>query len=279
MLRSDRDLVKRTACRPRRLASVPLFGTDGKALHGSGYALPMIADAGELSEKRSADIQRMFSDVAPRYDLLNHLLSARRDVAWRKAAAAALDLGPEDSVLDICCGTGDQALAIQPRCSRLMAADFSLSMLALADRKFHTLRTPRPFPLAADSLRLPFDGDRFQAVTVSFGLRNVEDLDRALAEMHRVLAPGGSTAILEFATPGQPLMRRLYLLYFLHLLPTIGRWLSPRGSAYRYLPQSVLEFPQRQQFLDHMERNGFVSTAWRDLSGGIVCLYTGARAR
>ena len=239
----------------------------------------MIADASDLGDKKSADIRRMFSDVAPRYDLLNRLLSARRDVAWRKAAAAALDLGPEDAVLDICCGTGDQALALRPRTTRLTATDFSLAMLALAARKFDSLPAPRPRPLAADSLSLPFAGDGFRAVTVSFGLRNVEDLDRALAEMYRVLVPGGSTVILEFATPTRPLLRRLYLLYFLHLLPAVGRWLSPRGSAYRYLPQSVLEFPQRQHFIDHMQRNGFASTAWRDLSGGIVCLYTGVRER
>ena len=235
----------------------------------------MIVDSGRL-DKRRGEIQRMFSDVAPRYDLLNRLLSARRDVAWRQKAAAALDLDAQDSVLDICCGTGDQALTVQPRCARVVATDFSVTMLDLAARKFATVE-PKPRPMAADSLELPFASAEFAAVTVSFGLRNVEDLDRALAEMYRVLESPGSTAILEFATPTRPLFRRLYLLYFLHILPAIGGWISARGSAYRYLPESVLTFPQRQRFLERMERAGFTRTAWQDLSGGIVCLYTGTK--
>ena len=237
----------------------------------------MVAEAKALDKRRS-EIQRMFSDVAPRYDLLNRLLSARRDVAWRRAAAAALQIEPGDLILDLCCGTGDQALAVQRHQARVFAADFSLSMLSLAHRKFNHQPPPRPQGLAGDSLQLPVATGRFAGLTVSFGIRNVENLQAGLAEMYRVLEPGGQAAILEFATPTHSLLRRLYLLYFVHLLPTIGRWISPRGSAYRYLTESVLTFPQRQGFIDEMDRAGFVHATWQDLSGGIVCLYTGTKS-
>jgi demethylmenaquinone methyltransferase/2-methoxy-6-polyprenyl-1,4-benzoquinol methylase len=228
-------------------------------------------------DKRRSQIQSMFTAVAPRYDLLNRLLSARRDVAWRRAAADALAPSPASLILDLCCGTGDQALAVHDHRARVLAADFSLSMLLLADQKFAGATGPGPWGLAGDTLDLPFATGRFAGVTVSFGLRNVEDLEAALTEMYRILNPGGRTAILEFATPVRPLLRRIYLLYFLHLLPRIGRWLSPRGSAYRYLTDSVMSFPQRQAFTAAMTRTGFINTAWQDLSGGIVCLYTGTR--
>jgi demethylmenaquinone methyltransferase/2-methoxy-6-polyprenyl-1,4-benzoquinol methylase len=236
----------------------------------------MAANAKTLDKRRS-QIQSMFTAVAPRYDLLNRLLSARRDVAWRRAAADALTPSPASRILDLCCGTGDQALAVHEHRARVMAADFSLSMLFLADQKFREATGPGPWALAGDTLELPFGTGQFAGVTASFGLRNVEDLEAALTELHRLLNPGGRAAILEFATPVRPLLRRVYLLYFLHLLPRIGRWLSPRGSAYQYLADSVMSFPQRQAFTAAMNRAGFINTAWQDLSGGIVCLYTGTR--
>lgn len=220
----------------------------------------------------------MFTAVAPRYDLLNRLLSARRDVVWRRTAAAALDLPADSLVLDLCCGTGDQALAVADRRARVAAADFSIAMLSLARHKFEATGGAGPWGLAGDTLELPMRAGHFAGVTVSFGLRNVEDLDLALAEIVRVLAPGGRAAILEFATPLNPLLRKLYLSYFLHILPWVGRRLSPRGSAYRYLPESVMGFPQRQEFVTEMCSAGFTQTAWQDLSGGIVCLYTGTRS-
>ena len=237
----------------------------------------MATDA-RILDKRRSEIQSMFTAVAPRYDLLNRLLSARRDVTWRRAAAAALDVSPESLVLDLCCGTGDQALAVHEGRARVLAADFSLAMLSLADQKFDQAAGPGPWGLAGDSLELPVSSERFAGVTVSFGLRNVENLELALAEMHRILAPGGRAAILEFATPRNPLFRKIYLLYFHHLLPKIGRWLSPKGSAYRYLPDSVMSFPQRHEFTVEMSNAGFTNATWQDLSGGIVCLYTGNRS-
>ncbi len=217
----------------------------------------------------------MFAGVAPRYDLLNHLLSASLDVVWRRKAAAALDLPKEAEALDLCCGTGDQSVALRKRGARVASADFCIPMLALARRKFERLGRPRPAALAADALALPFPRQRFDGATVSFGLRNVSDLDVALRQLAGVLRPGGRLVVLEFAVPELPVLRGLYLFYFRRLLPWIGRLVSARGSAYTYLPSSVLEFPQRQGFLDRMTAAGFTGLSWRDLSGGIVCLYKG----
>lgn len=226
-------------------------------------------------DKSGRAIQEMFAGVAPRYDLLNHLLSASLDLVWRRKAAQALDLPAGSAALDLCCGTGDQSVALKKRGARVAAADFCVPMLALAQRKFRRLATPRPAPLAADALALPFPERRFQGATVSFGLRNVADLDAALRQLAGVLRPGGRLVVLECATPKLPVIRELYLFYFLRLLPWIGRLISPRGSAYSYLPNSVLSFPQRQEFLDLMARAGFTNLAWEDLSAGTVCVYRG----
>ncbi len=227
--------------------------------------------------KRSSEIQEMFGAVAPRYDLLNHLLSASLDRLWRRRAAAAVT-PTEGPILDLCCGTGDQAVAIHRRGGEVVAADFCVPMLALAQRKYRKLDRRPPVGLAGDALELPFAGARFAGVTVSFGLRNVTDLDGALAEIQRVLEPGGRAAILEFTVPRNRLLRGIYLFYFRRVLPLVGRLISPSRSAYSYLPESVLEFPQREGFVERMERAGLTGGAWSDLSGGIVALYTAQRA-
>jgi demethylmenaquinone methyltransferase / 2-methoxy-6-polyprenyl-1,4-benzoquinol methylase len=226
-------------------------------------------------DKSGRTIQDMFAGVAPRYDLLNHLLSASLDVVWRRKAAAALDLPEGAEALDLCCGTGDQSVALRKRGDRVAAADFCIPMLALARRKFGRLGAPRPAALAADALSLPFPRQRFDGATVSFGLRNVADLDQALRQLAGVLRPGGRLVVLEFAVPELPVLRGLYLFYFRRLLPWIGRMISSRGSAYTYLPSSVLEFPQRQGFLDRMAAAGFTNLSWKDLSAGTVCIYRG----
>ena len=229
-------------------------------------------------DKSGRAIQEMFEGVAPRYDFLNHLLSGALDISWRHRAAEALALptGSEGArVLDLCSGTGDQALAVRKRGGRVFAGDFCLPMLALAKTKFARYQKRRPQGLATDALALPFANDNFDAATVSFGLRNVADLDRALAEIGRVLRLRGRLAVLEFALPESPLLRGPYLFYFRHVLPLLGRLFSPRGSAYSYLPSSVIEFPQRERFLEYMHRAGFAETSSRNLAGGTVCLYTG----
>ncbi|MES1243894.1 MAG: ubiquinone/menaquinone biosynthesis methyltransferase [Acidobacteriota bacterium] len=226
-------------------------------------------------DKSGRAIQDMFAGVAPRYDLLNHVLSANLDVVWRRKAVEALDAPTGSEVLDLCCGTGDQSIALRKRGARVASADFCVPMLAIARRKFGRLGSPRPAPLAADALALPFPSGRFQGATVSFGLRNVADLDASLRQLARVLRPGGRLVVLELAVPVLPVLRQLYLFYFLRLLPWIGRVISPRGSAYSYLPSSVVSFPQRQEFLDKMAAAGFTDLSWQDLSAGTVCIYRG----
>jgi demethylmenaquinone methyltransferase / 2-methoxy-6-polyprenyl-1,4-benzoquinol methylase len=234
-----------------------------------------MTDAAVGLDKSGRAIQEMFAGVAPRYDLLNHLLSANLDAVWRRRAAAALGLPQGAQALDACCGTGDQAAALRRRGARVTAADFCLPMLALARRKSARSGGPRPRLVAADSLALPFAPRRFQGATVSFGLRNVADLGAGLRQLAGALQPGGKLVVLEFAVPRWQPMRGLYLFYFQRLLPWIGRLLSHRGSAYSYLPSSVLGFPQREDFLARMAAAGFTDLSFQDLTGGIVCLYQG----
>jgi len=224
-------------------------------------------------DKRGATIRDMFGEVAPRYDLLNHLLSGSLDRLWRRQAVRELALPAGARVLDLCAGTGDQAVALRQRGAVVVAADFCLPMLALSRAKFARLTRPQPRPVCADALNLPWRDGSFDAATVSFGLRNVADLDRALAELARVLRPGGRLAVLEFALPRFPPLRALYLFYFRRLLPAVGRLVSRHSSAYAYLPSSVAEFPQRDDFTGRLTRAGFAPGSWRDLSGGILCLY------
>lgn len=230
-------------------------------------------------DKRPARIRQMFARVAPRYDLLNHLLSASLDHVWRRRLAASLAsaLPAGSRVLDLCCGTGDQAEALRRRALRVTAADFCLPMVALARPKFARPGGPRPEPLTADALALPFPDGCFDGASVSFGLRNVADLDRSLEELARVLRPGGELAVLEFTVPARQPMRGVYLFYFKTLLPRLGAWVSGDGAAYAYLPESVLGFPQRDGFLARLDAAGFAAGRFESLSGGILCLYRARR--
>lgn len=220
----------------------------------------------------------MFGAVAPSYDRLNHLLSLQLDRLWRRRLARRLR-STSRPVLDLCAGTGDQALALARRGAEVAAVDFSLPMLTRARDKFAAEgEDPSVDPVAADALHLPFAADTFGAVTVAFGIRNVADLGRALREMHRVLAPEGQLLVLEFGLPENRLVRSLYLLYFRRLLPLVGSLVSRHASAYHYLSDSVLEFPQRGELTEKLASAGFVGAEWTDLTLGTVCLYT-ARKR
>ncbi len=230
-------------------------------------------------DKRGATIRDMFAGVAPRYDLLNRLISAFLDEGWRRRAAAAVDQAPPGPVLDLCCGTGDQARAVWRRGRRVAAADFTVPMLALARRKLSGLGAGPPAPTAADALELPFPAAAFAGAVVSFGLRNVADLDRALAELARTLAPEGRLVVLEAAVPRNRLVRPFHRLHSRWLLPALGALFSPRGSAYRYLPASVADFPSREAFLARMAAAGFTDLSFQDLSLGAVCLYRGTNTR
>jgi len=230
-------------------------------------------------DKEGERIRGMFARVAPRYDLLNHLLSASFDRLWRRRLARRLGLPPGARVLDLCAGTGDQSLALRRRGHRVAAADFCLPMLALSRPKFARGGSPQPRPLQADALELPFAAASFEAATASFGLRNVADLDRALKELARVLKPGGRIGVLEFTVPDRQPMRGLYLTYFRRFLPWVGGLVSGDPEAYRYLPESVLEFPQRRGFLDRLANAGFEGASYESLSAGILCLYLARRTQ
>lgn len=203
----------------------------------------------------SARVRSMFDAIAPRYDLLNHLLSMNLDHGWRrKAARAALFPGTVNRVLDLCCGTGDLAieLARQSPVVRVFGGDFSLAMLARATRKAQRI----PFA-AADALHLPYRDGVFDAVTMAFGLRNLADRAQGLRELARVLRPGGRAVILEFVPPGRGLVGAAFRFYLHHVLPRIGRVISGDASAYTYLPQSMEKFPPPEALRAEFEAAGF----------------------
>ena len=225
-------------------------------------------------------IRGMFAGIAPRYDLLNHLLSAHRDRGWRREAVAAAGARPGDPVLDVCTGTGDLALewarALGPA-SAVFGTDFCEPMVRLGAAKARRegLRVRLG---VADTLRLPFADGTFAAASVAFGIRNVADLRAVVAEMARVLRPGGRVVVLEFTRPSNPAFRFPYYVYFLLLLPLLGNLVSgSRRNAYGYLPRSVLSFPDRRRLARIMEEAGLRQVEARDLGLGIVTVHTGVK--
>lgn len=224
-------------------------------------------------------VQDLFGRIAPRYDLLNHVLSLGIDVLWRRQAARALALPGARAVLDVCCGTGDLALELARHVgpeATLTGADFCAPMLVRAHAKSRAAGTRIDW-VQGDGLSLPFADARFDRAAVAFGIRNVADLDRALRELARVLAPGGKLAILEFAKPRFAPFRALYYAYFLHVLPAIGRLVSGESDPYRYLPESVLAFPERDELSRKIAAAGFTDVRWTDLTFGIATLTVATR--
>ena len=223
----------------------------------------------------------MFDAIAGRYDLLNHLLSAGIDRRWRKRAIQGLSLTGRERVLDLCAGTADLAISAiraQPPAARVVGVDFAHAMLRVGQEKIKQGRLSDRITLVrADATRVPLADGAVDAVTIGFGIRNVENTAAACGEMHRVLAPGGRIAILEFAIPATPGVRTLYLWYFNHVLPRLGRLISRHASAYGYLPASVGAFTSPDEFVTILRQHGFVDVAAARLTFGIVCLYTGRR--
>jgi len=220
----------------------------------------------------------MFASIHRTYDLLNHVLSANRDRAWRRRLREALAPAPSDLALDVCTGTADQALELAGWVRRVVACDFVLPMVARGQRKAARRGAPVVL-LAADALALPFADAVFDLVTVSFGIRNVVDLDRCLREMARVAAPGGRLGILEFSLPRGRWLRRAYLSYFQRVLPRVGRMVSRHSGAYTYLPDTVVAFPEPEEIARRLEAAGWQDVAFSPLSGGIVTLYRAVRGK
>ena len=237
------------------------------------------SELGELVlRKDGRTIAGMFDAVAPRYDRLNHILSLGVDHRWRRSLARALD-GVRGPVLDLCTGTGDVMHAIRRRHPDLtcVGLDFAPEMIRQGQRKLPSGGTGIAFGLG-DATAIGVGTGQVGAVTVAFGIRNVENVARALEEMYRVLRPDGRLLILEFSVPSPPLLRRLYLAYFRLVLPRVGGWISGVGHAYRYLPASVLDFPEGAAFARLMTDAGFASVDAHRLSGGIATLYVGMKS-
>jgi demethylmenaquinone methyltransferase / 2-methoxy-6-polyprenyl-1,4-benzoquinol methylase len=230
-------------------------------------------------EEKAAAVRRMFSSIAPRYDLLNHLLSANVDRVWRRRAVDRLgwERAPGGLYLDNCAGTLDLAVELARRDGfrgRVVGSDFTYAMLERGTGKLNHLSIE---PACADALTLPFADAAFDGATVGFGVRNLADLDAGLAEMARVLKRGAKLVILEFTTPQWQPFRALYLGYFLRVLPLVGRVVSKHNTAYTYLPESVRHFPEPPELKAKMERAGFADVGWKTLSGGIAALHWGTR--
>jgi demethylmenaquinone methyltransferase/2-methoxy-6-polyprenyl-1,4-benzoquinol methylase len=212
-------------------------------------------------------VRTMFDRIAPVYDAMNRAMTAGLDRRWRRETARTV-VAPGDRVLDVCCGTGDLAIAGVRAGGRVTGLDFSEGMLERARRKSNEIEW-----LQGDALALPFADDAFDAATVGFGVRNLDELDRGLRELHRVLKPGGRLGILEITSP-RGWLRPFYRLWFDGLVPLAGK-LLPGGSAYTYLPASVRRFPGAEDFAEIMQTVGFDQVRYRLFAGGIVALHSG----
>jgi demethylmenaquinone methyltransferase/2-methoxy-6-polyprenyl-1,4-benzoquinol methylase len=229
--------------------------------------------------EKSAAVQSMFSDIAPRYDLLNHLLSLNIDKRWRKHAVDILLAGNDAAgvYLDACAGTLDLSVEIAKRPSfrgRVVASDFAFPMIA---NGVHKIQGRSIAAVCGDALRLPIPDGSCDGVIVGFGVRNLASVQAGVRELTRVLKPNGRLVILEFTTPGWQPFRAIYLSYFTKILPLIGRLVSRHGEAYSYLPESVLQFPQPQHLGAIMESAELRDVKWRTLTGGIAAIHSGQK--
>ena len=218
------------------------------------------------------EVAAMFDDVAARYDLTNDVLSLGQTRSWRRAVTRAIAAQPGERVLDLAAGTGTSTVPFAEAGALAVACDFSLGMLQVGRRRLPTL----PF-VAGDALRLPFADATFDAVTISFGLRNVHDPDAGLAELLRVTRPGGRLVVCEFSHPTWAPLRTLYVEYLMRALPTVARRVSSNPDAYVYLAESIRAWPDQAGLAGRVQQAGWSQVGWRDLSGGIVALHRARR--
>lgn len=221
----------------------------------------------------------MFAEIAPSYDRLNHLLSLNIDRRWRRFTIGRLrDLlaRPDALALDLCCGTADLTLELEPY-TRVIGCDFCHPMLVIGNEKLgrNPEHAARAILTEGNAMQLPFASGSFDVVTIAFGLRNLERVDQGLAEILRVLKPGGRVAILEFSRPILPIFRQLFEFYFHHILPRIGGLISGSMTAYTYLPKSVSNFPDQKRLAEMMRGIGFTNVRYHNLSAGIAALHLG----
>jgi demethylmenaquinone methyltransferase / 2-methoxy-6-polyprenyl-1,4-benzoquinol methylase len=228
----------------------------------------------ELEHARA--VRAMFSGIAGRYDLLNHLLSANIDKRWRRKVRQKLEAvlsDPDAVVLDVACGTGDLSIELQRESkAKVIGTDFCRPMLAVAQEKAAAI----PF-VEGDAMNLSYADDSFDAVTIAFGLRNLSNFADGLKELHRILKPGGRLVVLEFSSPVVPGFRGLFNFYFAHVLPRIGGLVSGERGAYEYLPDSVSKFPDQKNLAKMFEGTGFSSVEYLNLTGGIAAIHSGIK--
>ena len=224
-------------------------------------------------DKDPRDVQSMFDHVAARYDLTNDVLSLGQDRYWRREVVRAVGARPGQRVLDLAAGTGTSSLPFASAGASVVSSDFSLGMLTEGRRRYPGL----PF-VGGDATSLPFADDSFDAVTISFGLRNVVDVGGALAEMHRVTRPGGRLVVCEFSHPTWAPFRTVYEEYLMRALPPIARRVSSAPDAYVYLAESIAAWPTQPELAAMIVAGGWTSAAWRNLTGGIVALHRATAA-
>jgi len=239
-----------------------------------------------IKTEKARRVREMFATIASRYDLLNHLLSGNIDKRWRRRVAKNLysSLAPlppnslgKARILDVACGTGDLSFTLfESGRASIVGIDFCRPMLEIASSKASTRGSEVPF-IEGDALSLPFLDCSFEAVTIAFGLRNLASVDGGLAELFRVLKPGGRVVVLEFSKPTTPVLRSLFSIYFTRVLPIFGGLISGSKSAYEYLPESVSRFPDQSELSAMMKHIGFQEVAFQNLSGGIAALHLGMR--
>lgn len=231
-----------------------------------------------LRNSDKADSWKMFDRIAPRYDLLNRLLSFGQDIYWRNKTAAFLPDNDNIKLLDLATGTGDLLLTLM-KDKRVVSGtglDMAREMLAHAQLKINNSKIKKPMTLLrGDAVNIPLNDNSFEAVTIAFGIRNVPDVSKTLKEMHRILKPKGRALILEFSLPKSALMKTLYLFYFRNILPLVGSLISGDSYAYKYLNKTVESFPYGQDFCELMEQAGFKMVRERQMTFGIATIYCG----
>ena len=225
----------------------------------------------------AGQVNSMFDRISGVYDRMNRVMTAGLDRTWRRRAADRAEVGPGDRVLDLCCGTGDLAIEAAGRLGptgEVVGADFSEPMLEIARTKSPGADAGTVSWVNADALALPFEDDSFDALTIGFGARNLADLDHGLAEMKRVLRPGGRLVILEITQPRHQPLKAFFALWFDRIVPLIGR-VAGDSAAYSYLPSSVRSFPDAGTLADRMVEAGFDRVRWTVMAGGIIAIHSG----
>ncbi len=240
--------------------------------------MPTDRTTSEIAHARA--VREMFSGIAGRYDLLNHVLSLNIDKRWRRKVRALLGeiLENRDAVvLDVACGTGDLSIELNRDAkARVVGTDFCRPMLTVAKEKTSATNARIPY-VEADAMNLSFANDKFDALTIAFGLRNLPNFANGLSELYRVLKPGGRIVILEFSSPVLPGFRQLFNFYFANVLPRIGGAISGSRGAYEYLPDSVSKFPNQKALVAMMEQTGFSDVQYQNLTGGIAAIHSGTK--